>query len=443
MRMRASFVRQPRGPLSRSAARNAALLNQCATPGLGSLMAGRRVAGAGQLVLAVAGFGLFFAWFLMLALQRYNELFNDAPPKSVAWLGEAGAGLFIAAWVWSLVTSLSLLRQARAGESRPGGATVVTLAFGLALLSAGALAETPRLVVDDEEYVARVTEAGARLLREGRLKSDEALRRQVRNGGANIRRLPLSRHKLAVPDLCDRLRQSTLAVGNYYRCPECPKWHFNSSAGFVVGERGVVATCCHVVAAEDEGIKESYLIAADAAGRVFPVVSVLAADRESDTCLVRIDAPDLPPLPLRSGVRAGEPVYCLSHPGGYYFMFTEGLVARVTRMRNEVLDEHGRTNGLLTRPILFLNVTAEFAPGASGAPIVDEAGNVVAQVASIADAGEPLAGDTNAPPVPSVPVRFCTAAEEILRLTQADAKIADKGAKTNAPIPRPGTRSRH
>jgi hypothetical protein len=99
-------------------------------------------------------------------------------------------------------------------------------------------------------------------------------------------------------------------------------------------------------------------------------------------------------------------------------MFTEGLVARLNRKRNEVQDEHGQTNGLLTRPILFLNVTAEFAPGSSGAAIVDESGNVVAQVASIADAGDPGLGDDKAPPSPSVPVRFCTASEEILRLAE-------------------------
>jgi hypothetical protein len=116
-------------------------------------------------------------------------------------------------------------------------------------------------------------------------------------------------------------------------------------------------------------------------------------------------------------VRAGERVYCLSHPGGYYFMFTQGMVARLNRRPNDVFDERGRTNGLVTRPILFLNVTAEFAPGSSGAPVVDEDGNVVAQVASIADAGDPRSADTNAPPSPSVPVRFCTAAEEILHLT--------------------------
>jgi len=99
-------------------------------------------------------------------------------------------------------------------------------------------------------------------------------------------------------------------------------------------------------------------------------------------------------------------------------MFTQGMVARLNRRANDVVDENGKTNGLLTRRILFLNVTTEFAPGSSGAPMVDEAGNVVGQVASIAEAGEPTNDDTNAPAGPSVPVRFCTAAEEILRLTQ-------------------------
>jgi S1-C subfamily serine protease len=321
--------------------------------------------------------------------------------------------------------------------------TFTALVLGTLLFTAGALAETPRFVVDDEEYVERVTNTCARLLREGKLKSLDSLRGQVRSGGFPVESIALFRQKLAPPDLCDRLRQSTLAVGSYYKCPDCGEWHFNSSAGFVVGEGGVVCTCCHVVQAEDEGVKESYLVAADDAGRVFPVQSVLAADTESDTCFVKIDAPGLKPLPLRTGVRTGERVYCLSHPGGYFYMFTQGMVARLNRKRNEMLDEHGHTNGVLTRPILFLNVTAEFAPGSSGAAIADEAGNVVGQVASIADAGEPPIGNTNAPPSPSVPVRFCTATDEILRLTRPNAQPPHVALGSNAPPVRPRLRSPH
>ena len=79
-------------------------------------MAGRRLAGIGQLLLAVVGFVMVLGWFVLLALQMYNELTNDAQPKSVAWLGEWGAAIFAAAWLWSLSTSLSILREGRAND---------------------------------------------------------------------------------------------------------------------------------------------------------------------------------------------------------------------------------------------------------------------------------------------------------------------------------------
>ena len=294
----------------------------------------------------------------------------------------------------------------------------------LLLIAAGAWAAPARFVIDDDEYVDKVLAGSARLLEGHKLVSADVLRSQVHTNGCALLSPPILRQKLEAPEVCDHLRESTLAIGSYYQCPDCDEWHFNSSGGFIVGT-GVVSTCCHVVVAKDDDVKESYIIAADAQGNVFPVRSVLAADPEADTCFLKVDGLPSKPLPLRTGVRAGERVYCLSHPGGYYFMFTQGMVARVNRRSNEMFDEHGRTNGLLSRPILLLNVTAEFAPGSSGAPIVDEAGNVVGQVASITDAGEPpeIAG-TNAPPSPSVPVRFCTAAEEILRLT--DPRLKEK-----------------
>jgi hypothetical protein len=290
--------------------------------------------------------------------------------------------------------------------------------LGVLLWAAVALAQAPRFVIDDDEYADKVTAAGAKLAEAGKLLRVGSLRKQMHLKGLALKLAPAAHQKLEAPDLCDRLRESTLAVGTLYKCGDCGDWHFNSSTGFVVGDGGIVSTCCHVITAPEEPGKEGYLVAADANGHVYPVRAVVAADPEADTCFLKIDAPALKPLPLRVDVRTGERVYCLSHPGGYYFMFTQGMVARLNRLRNDVVDENGHTNGQLTRPILFLNVTAEFAPGSSGAPLVDEAGNVVGQVASIADAGEPPNGDENAPPSPSVPVRFCTATEEILRLTE-------------------------
>jgi len=219
---------------------------------------------------------------------------------------------------------------------------------------------------------------------------------------------------------------------NPRRCPDCGGWHFSGSTGFVVSEAGIVCTCCHVILEEDEQVKEGYLVAADADGHVFPVLAVLAADTEADTCLLRIGATGLKPLALRPGVRPGESVYCLSHPGGYFFMFTQGMVARLNRRTNADTTEKGRSEVPRSRPVLLLNITAEFAPGSSGAPVVDACGNVVGQVDSIADAGEAAADDENQPASPSVPIRFCTATEEILRLTNANL-----ARETHSPLLKP------
>jgi len=79
------------------------------------------MAGAGQLLLAVAGFVMVVGWFVLLALQVYRLAVNGEEGESVARLGLAGGATFAAAWLWSLVTSISILREARANE--PGNGT--------------------------------------------------------------------------------------------------------------------------------------------------------------------------------------------------------------------------------------------------------------------------------------------------------------------------------
>ncbi len=298
------------------------------------------------------------------------------------------------------------------------------------LMTSGAFAGSPRFVIDDEAYLGRITNACLQLYRTGKLKPLEALREQVSAKSVPCKLAPVSHEKLEPTELYERVREGTLTVGTFYKCAQCDQWHFNGSTGFAIGE-GIVSTCCHVVVGEDPDVKEGYLVAADADGRVFPVLAVLAADEEADTCLLKIDAPKLKPLALLADARPGERVYCLSHPAGYYYMFTEGLVARVNRRRNDVLDAHGEASGKLTRPLVFLNVTAEFAPGSSGAPLVDVYGNVVGQVASIAEAGESIDGDASSPASPSVPLRFCTATEEILRLIKQPREEGGMGSSTS------------
>jgi hypothetical protein len=102
--------------ISRARAASCALVNLAATPGLGSLMAGRWVAGGGQLALAVAGFVMVATWFVEVMIQFYGLMAADARTELNYRFLKVGAILFAAAWLWSLVTSLSLLRQKRSDE---------------------------------------------------------------------------------------------------------------------------------------------------------------------------------------------------------------------------------------------------------------------------------------------------------------------------------------
>lgn len=100
--------------ISHAKARNAALLNQLATPGLGSLIAGRWLAGIGQLLGFLAGFLFYCIWVFNRLGQYYSLMYSDAPPQNtmssrIAW---AGIILCVGTWFWSLATSISLMREA-------------------------------------------------------------------------------------------------------------------------------------------------------------------------------------------------------------------------------------------------------------------------------------------------------------------------------------------
>lgn len=93
-------------------------MNLCGTPGLGSLLAGRTAEGVLQLLLSVGGFALVAVWFVGVLTHYYGMMFGgdgggDQPSHGA--LALVGAGMFAAAWLWSLVTSLQLLRK----PSRP------------------------------------------------------------------------------------------------------------------------------------------------------------------------------------------------------------------------------------------------------------------------------------------------------------------------------------
>jgi hypothetical protein len=103
-------------PSDRAAARNALVLNLATTPGLGSFLAGRRAVGLVQMLMAVSGFVVLMLWFWDLARQFWSLLQSgDGAVQPDLRQLMVGGVLFGGAWLWSLWTSISILRQSKDG----------------------------------------------------------------------------------------------------------------------------------------------------------------------------------------------------------------------------------------------------------------------------------------------------------------------------------------
>ncbi len=93
-------------------------MNQLAFPGLGTVMAGRKI-GYFQAAVMLAGFFLAMGFMLLyliavvrfLSHSEWNEAEYRALYRPYAWAGVSGAALCLAAWCWAGFSSISILRS--------------------------------------------------------------------------------------------------------------------------------------------------------------------------------------------------------------------------------------------------------------------------------------------------------------------------------------------
>lgn len=170
-----------------------------------------------------------------------------------------------------------------------------------------------------------------------------------------------------------RAREAVVIIGSIEKCEECPDWHMGAvSSGWLAGPDGLVATSYHVLNGEES---DELLGAMLSDGSVFPLAEVVAADRDGDAALVRLAASgELPWLPQAARVETGQPAFVVSHPDGRFYSLSKGIVSRVFVGRQE--------EGAARRT--WVTVTADYGAGSSGAPVLNEKGEVVGMVSSTA-----------------------------------------------------------
>jgi hypothetical protein len=110
------------------------------------------------------------------------------------------------------------------------------------------------------------------------------------------------------------------------------------------------------------------------------VTAILACDDAMDAAIVTIAA-TLTPLPLATDVRPGDRAYCWSRPLEQRDFFGAGMVNRFYLDR-DVDAEHGR-DSLPFLAAVRMDVDMPWAPGSSGAALLDRCGNAIGHVSEI------------------------------------------------------------
>jgi S1-C subfamily serine protease len=172
--------------------------------------------------------------------------------------------------------------------------------------------------------------------------------------------------KSPLTEMAARAEAATVVLGEFYREGKKREVQFSSAAGgFFVGQNGVVLTSFHVVSEKDS----RGFVAMTRDGKVYAVRSAIAFDPVDDLVVLQLDVPDdvvFPTLPLAKDLPPiGSSVAVLSHPDEHFWLLTTGVVGRHTLWHGEHGDEH------------YMSITADFAKGSSGCPVLDEKGNVV------------------------------------------------------------------
>jgi S1-C subfamily serine protease len=223
--------------------------------------------------------------------------------------------------------------------------------------------------IDDRQITQQIQRAGGAIAETGTATAVAELIKQlsVRKCDLDLAHVTLKPAEGGL--LYEQVKQSVVVVSGIYKCDRCNNWHAACATGFVISSSGAIVTNYHVV----DNSKNSALVARTADGKVLAVKRVLAANKADDIAILELDVQDevLTPLPVaKSRAPVGSNVSVISHPSQRFYCYTSGVISRYTRLRSD--DE----------PANAMTITADFARGSSGGPVLNANGEVVGIVRS-------------------------------------------------------------
>jgi Trypsin-like peptidase domain len=243
-------------------------------------------------------------------------------------------------------------------------------------------AQAPGVAIEAEQALSMqpaLIAKGKALLATGKLLDVKKVNAQLKKPQpAPIELAAVQAKELSGREVAARARQGLMRVGWFYRCVECERWHFNFANGYAISASGAVATCWHCVE-PTPGMREGYLVALDPAGELLPVSAILAANSTLDAVLLQVEGGHFSPLALNDQLAPGDPAFCLSDPFDQSGYFSSGIVNRFYWLN----DKGAEARTLAGVASMRLNVSTDWAPGSSGAAVLDRCGNAIGHVSVI------------------------------------------------------------
>ncbi len=223
--------------------------------------------------------------------------------------------------------------------------------------------------VQDRQMLTRISQYGKRLIERNTYTDMPTLIKQLRTAHCSLPTVTPSDTPLTPEQIYMRSQPSVVVVAGLYLCGKCDQWHASTATGFVISASGAIVTNYHVVDSD----KKKTLVVLTADGHMLPVKRVLAANQRDDLAILQVASGPLPPLPIAKGRQeapVGSNIYVISHPANHFYSLTTGVVSRYFR--------YPTRNGISAG----IDITADYARGSSGAPVLNAHGQVVGIVRS-------------------------------------------------------------
>ena len=215
-------------------------------------------------------------------------------------------------------------------------------------------------VINDRAIIGQMTREATRMMDSDETVSMKSLIEQLKKE---------PRAKLGLPEgkggRAEDVQKAIAVVGGVYKCKRCTRWHVAPASGFLIAEN-LLVTNYHVVNQPER----SALAVRMFDGRVFMVESVVAASERYDLAVVRIPNTGITPIALGQAAPVGAKVDLISHPNQNFYTLSEGRVARYFITKRD------------KKTVPAMAITADFGRGSSGAPVLNEAWEVVGIAAS-------------------------------------------------------------